>query len=1218
VSTRYIDFANGSDSNAGTKLAPWKLCPGMVGFAGSYSHAAGDQFIFKGGVTWNLGGVNWTISNSGGSSSVRDYYGADQTWFNGSSFVKPILDFQQTTSHVTISGSNLTFDNLEIARHRDTYSFASATFTSYGTFNNVGFTNCVVRDWDMATPIVDGNAGNGGGIGYFGGGGGNGWSIDHCTFHQLNAGVITGTAIYNVFGGVSFCEIYHTASAIHAGGAIHDNHIHDILNASDTNSHQDSISTYSASVIYNNLIHDTVGRAAPIQLNVASTSVANAVDLVYNNVIFNAGVQTPILSKADNAAYGSYTMKVFNNTIEHGSAYCVMAEVGSPGQAFGAIYVQNNHFITTATPVLYNNNGAGGATVTTAVVDHNTTQTPTAATNSGYTTTNFYQPTSGASPTVNAGISLASIFTTDRLGITRPQGASWDDGAYEFVGGGGGQPNVNGTITLPAQNVTITQGQSVVFNGSTSGAFYTPPLSYLWNFGASGVANSTALNPGSVTFVNAGVFTVTFTASDSSGVTDPTPDTRTITVNVPPNNPVLTVSTPTIDFGFVDFGQISNLSFTVQNTGTGTLTGVATTSAPFSVVSGGNYSLAAGQSQSVFVRYTPGGLAAYDSGLVTLTGGMGATSALVGRSAFGLVFDAKKGFLSPPMGSIDSVNVYQNVLTTDPTQAGRAYYEFIVTNAGDYTITGKVDAPAASQYLTATINDSVLGTGNNQWQYDSNWFQVNSPASAYQGDEHYAFATNATAHFRFNGTQVKIYTTKEPAGGNIGYTLDGGSESVVSNYASVQVGNQLSYTSAIVTSGDHDLAIRVVGSHESSSSSNTITVDKAEVYTTTTAAFFVNVDAEPTSPTMIWDITPTSGLEDRTTSWRGNGTAGSPQFSTKTFSSLTMGKHKLYVRGFGANTKLNTITFNSVSSPPAAAIGIDNATLVFGSVVNGQTKNLNLTVTNIGGGTLSGAATSSSAKFVVTNGAYSLTSGASQIVIVSYTPTSYSASDSATITLTGGGGTTSSATGTSPANAAPTVTLDAPAPGTILTSPANVTLAATASDSDGTISKVEFYNGITKLGEDLVAPYTLNLSSLTIGSYSLTAKATDSGGASTSSSPAVILTVNNPVQPIPAISITSPLSGSIYTLGNLITIQANTSSVTKVDYYSDGIMIGTDNQTPHNFIWTTAPLGAHNLTAVATDNLNNMKTSNSVAIIVLAAPHSADPVPIFFYVIPNP
>ena len=53
----------------------------------------------------------------------------------------------------------------------------------------------------------------------------------------------------------------------------------------------------------------------------------------------------------------------------------------------------------------------------------------------------------------------------------------------------------------------------------------------------------------------------------------------------------------------------------------------------------------------------------------------------------------------------------------------------------------------------------------------------------------------------------------------------------------------------------------------------------------------------------------------------------------------------------------------------------------------------------------------------------------------------------------------------------PAVTLTQPANGARFTPPATVNLAATASDSDGTVTKVEFFSGAAKLGEDATAPY---------------------------------------------------------------------------------------------------------------------------------------------------
>jgi len=94
-----------------------------------------------------------------------------------------------------------------------------------------------------------------------------------------------------------------------------------------------------------------------------------------------------------------------------------------------------------------------------------------------------------------------------------------------------------------------------------------------------------------------------------------------------------------------------------------------------------------------------------------------------------------------------------------------------------------------------------------------------------------------------------------------------------------------------------------------------------------------------------------------------------------------------------------------------------------------------------------------------------------------------------------------SAGGSTPGNQAPVVALTAPA-----TAPGSFAINATAADSDGTIAKVEFFAGATRLGEDTSAPYTYTWNNVAAGTYSLTAKATDNAGAITTST-AVSVTV---------------------------------------------------------------------------------------------------------------
>ncbi len=86
-------------------------------------------------------------------------------------------------------------------------------------------------------------------------------------------------------------------------------------------------------------------------------------------------------------------------------------------------------------------------------------------------------------------------------------------------------------------------------------------------------------------------------------------------------------------------------------------------------------------------------------------------------------------------------------------------------------------------------------------------------------------------------------------------------------------------------------------------------------------------------------------------------------------------------------------------------------------------------------------------------------------------------------------------------NASPTVTLTSPAGGSVFYAPAIMTLSATAADSDGTVSKVDFYNGTTLLGTATSPPYSYAWDNVAAGTYNLTAKATDDVGATTTSAP---------------------------------------------------------------------------------------------------------------------
>lgn len=87
----------------------------------------------------------------------------------------------------------------------------------------------------------------------------------------------------------------------------------------------------------------------------------------------------------------------------------------------------------------------------------------------------------------------------------------------------------DGVIDTPTGDVTINQGDAVTFTGTGTDPDGHLPLTFVWDFGG-GAPNSTQEDPGAVPFNTPGTFTVTFTVTDSLGLADPTPDTRTVTV----------------------------------------------------------------------------------------------------------------------------------------------------------------------------------------------------------------------------------------------------------------------------------------------------------------------------------------------------------------------------------------------------------------------------------------------------------------------------------------------------------------------------------------------------------------------------------------------------------------------------------------------------------------------------------------------------------------
>jgi len=184
-------------------------------------------------------------------------------------------------------------------------------------------------------------------------------------------------------------------------------------------------------------------------------------------------------------------------------------------------------------------------------------------------------------------------------------------------------------------------------------------------------------------------------------------------------------------------------------------------------------------------------------------------------------------------------------------------------------------------------------------------------------------------------------------------------------------------------------------------------------------------------------------------------------------------------------------------------------------------------------------------------------------------------------------------------NSPPSVAIASPLPGTQFAAPANVNLSATASDSDGTVAKVDFYAGTTLLGTAHTPPYAFTWSNVAAGTYSLIAKATDNTGLSASSLPVSISVKQNAA---PIVSLTVADSGATRYAPASVTLTATASdsdgTISKVEFYQGSTLIGTATAPPYALSWTDVPAGSYVVTAKALDNAGASGTSNAIPITV--------------------
>lgn len=458
----YIDYDGGSDSNDGlSKATPFKHHPGMNGWTGSgVTPTAGDNFYFKGGVTWPNSALSLWV-NENGTATNRIYLGVDQTWYSGDQYIVwtngwgnlvtnfnyPVLDAQGTNivdtrngfytdgrnAPLIVSGDYVTIDNIAVTGHTvPTVTGGQNCVFVYSTTGAV-LTNMYVHDWVWATATAGSDVG---GI--------------------YDAGLSTDVSVYNsrIWGppvenidtnyitqaggehtgagieGVDYvygCDIKHTIQGIWNCQEVFNTAVYEGGNAI-SSSHENAVNMYGNKTFANGLVRDWGGGTAIYM--VPAWSSASGVCLVYNNVVYNT---TPISISVSATGIGTGNTpraEVYNNIlVRDGSTFDTGG--GGPSGSQMVWYVTNNFSIGTYTtnPDGISDSSSNG----TLSAGNNDSMTDAAATTAGLTAANNYKPSSAVTELFNTGVNLSDIFTTDIDGVARPQGGAWDLGAYEFV-----------------------------------------------------------------------------------------------------------------------------------------------------------------------------------------------------------------------------------------------------------------------------------------------------------------------------------------------------------------------------------------------------------------------------------------------------------------------------------------------------------------------------------------------------------------------------------------------------------------------------------------------------------------------------------------------------------------------------------------------------------------------------------------------------------------
>lgn len=164
--------------------------------------------------------------------------------------------------------------------------------------------------------------------------------------------------------------------------------------------------------------------------------------------------------------------------------------------------------------------------------------------------------------------------------------------------------------------------------------------------------------------------------------------------------------------------------------------------------------------------------------------------------------------------------------------------------------------------------------------------------------------------------------------------------------------------------------------------------------------------------------------------------------------------------------------------------------------------------------------------------------------------------------------------------------------------------ASTTVGGANAVTAVQFFVNGASIGTDVTAPYNILWTPTVVGTAVLTALVTDSSGATANSS-AVNVTIGAGTGNQGSVALTGLVAGTALPVGTQVALNATASTVsgstiTNIQFFENGVLIGSDTSAPYSVNWTPGSVGDVSLEVRATDSRNVVISSGPIQLNILS------------------